>query len=105
PLDSSNPLSPLPSFPTRRSSDLQFRKRPVPLEMAASLPASHHRELRQTDATHRHALRSAPGRSGTFGRSLALSQSRHEDAAPRLDRKSTRLNSSHDQISYAVFCL
>src|SRR5256886_13323665 len=25
--------------------------------------------------------------------------------APRLDRKSTRLNSSHSQISYAVFCL
>src|SRR3989440_3696802 len=25
--------------------------------------------------------------------------------APRGDRKSTRLNSSHDQISYAVFCL
>src|SRR3989440_3264234 len=24
---------------------------------------------------------------------------------PRGDRKSTRLNSSHDQISYAVFCL
>src|SRR2546421_4856137 len=28
------------------------------------------------------------------------------DAPPdRPDRKSTRLNSSHDQISYAVFCL
>src|SRR2546421_8291099 len=26
-------------------------------------------------------------------------------AAVVLDRKSTRLNSSHDQISYAVFCL
>src|SRR3989440_8043923 len=26
-------------------------------------------------------------------------------AGPRRDRKSTRLNSSHDQISYAVFCL
>src|SRR5206468_12319322 len=26
-------------------------------------------------------------------------------AVPRSDRKSTRLNSSHDQISYAVFCL
>src|SRR2546430_11056581 len=26
-------------------------------------------------------------------------------AAPRRDRKSTRLNSSHSQISYAVFCL
>src|SRR6185312_17490875 len=26
-------------------------------------------------------------------------------AGPTRDRKSTRLNSSHDQISYAVFCL
>src|SRR5688572_31645062 len=26
-------------------------------------------------------------------------------AWPELDRKSTRLNSSHSQISYAVFCL
>src|SRR2546421_7714607 len=26
-------------------------------------------------------------------------------AGVQLDRKSTRLNSSHDQISYAVFCL
>src|SRR2546430_12668755 len=29
----------------------------------------------------------------------------HFDAHPDLDRKSTRLNSSHSQISYAVFCL
>src|SRR2546430_13567928 len=29
----------------------------------------------------------------------------HPAAAPSLDRKSTRLNSSHSQISYAVFCL
>src|SRR5688572_26910275 len=27
------------------------------------------------------------------------------DVVPRRDRKSTRLNSSHSQISYAVFCL
>src|SRR2546430_5821532 len=27
------------------------------------------------------------------------------DPPPRTDRKSTRLNSSHSQISYAVFCL
>src|SRR2546430_11528247 len=27
------------------------------------------------------------------------------DPAPETDRKSTRLNSSHSQISYAVFCL
>src|SRR2546421_810821 len=28
-----------------------------------------------------------------------------EEVAGGIDRKSTRLNSSHDQISYAVFCL
>src|SRR5256886_9296739 len=28
-----------------------------------------------------------------------------ENVVDRLDRKSTRLNSSHSQISYAVFCL
>src|SRR2546428_5932661 len=27
------------------------------------------------------------------------------DRGQEVDRKSTRLNSSHDQISYAVFCL
>src|SRR5206468_12796780 len=30
---------------------------------------------------------------------------RGEDVRRHRDRKSTRLNSSHDQISYAVFCL
>src|SRR3712207_7119107 len=30
---------------------------------------------------------------------------RGADLAPRQDRKSTRLNSSHANISYAVFCL
>src|SRR5688572_31497020 len=29
----------------------------------------------------------------------------HASGRPALDRKSTRLNSSHSQISYAVFCL
>src|SRR3712207_8012468 len=30
---------------------------------------------------------------------------RHVRSAPKPDRKSTRLNSSHANISYAVFCL
>src|SRR2546422_11300984 len=30
---------------------------------------------------------------------------RHNTDAPSVDRKSTRLNSSHGYISYAVFCL
>src|SRR5947207_8353164 len=29
----------------------------------------------------------------------------HRETEPKLDRKSTRLNSSHTVISYAVFCL
>src|SRR2546421_4260055 len=53
-------------------------------------------------------------RVGTRPRSRALPvrtcskvrSGRHEKLGVRFrDRKSTRLNSSHDQISYAVFCL
>src|SRR5688572_32294775 len=36
---------------------------------------------------------------------LAKLQDRAEESRFPLDRKSTRLNSSHSQISYAVFCL
>src|SRR2546428_6513341 len=39
------------------------------------------------------------------GRGNGRGQQRHRRTPPRGDRKSTRLNSSHDQISYAVFCL
>src|SRR5256886_11809539 len=35
----------------------------------------------------------------------AQSADYHRVLGHRLDRKSTRLNSSHSQISYAVFCL
>src|SRR3712207_9281544 len=38
-----------------------------------------------------------PGRGGSWARRAA--------ARPAPDRKSTRLNSSHANISYAVFCL
>src|SRR5690349_23776198 len=66
--------------------------------------------------------RRAPGArrgSGGAGRHAACVAERHVDRAPehaagdqlraagdpRADRKSTRLNSSHVEISYAVFCL
>src|SRR5206468_13121884 len=51
------------------------------------------------DARARHARRRAHG---------GASHARESERCPRSgtgDRKSTRLNSSHDQISYAVFCL
>src|SRR3712207_7666888 len=36
---------------------------------------------------------------------VTLDQGQKDQASCRLDRKSTRLNSSHANISYAVFCL
>src|SRR2546421_9046422 len=47
------------------------------------------------------ALRRALGDDGKTARYVATVPGRGH----RRDRKSTRLNSSHDQISYAVFCL
>src|SRR5688572_25868373 len=46
-----------------------------------------------------HALAVEMDRAGTAVARVA------PDHGPGLDRKSTRLNSSHSQISYAVFCL
>src|SRR2546430_5359945 len=40
-----------------------------------------------------------------IGTSFGMSTSRDHIRYHSLDRKSTRLNSSHSQISYAVFCL
>src|SRR5690349_22834950 len=43
----------------------------------------------------------------TFGFDFDAPRTRHgtDGGGPRRDRKSTRLNSSHVEISYAVFCL
>src|SRR5688572_31732082 len=43
---------------------------------------------------------------GRSRRSVAVNLQKREGAeVVQIDRKSTRLNSSHSQISYAVFCL
>src|SRR6266536_4767798 len=44
-------------------------------------------------------------RSPRPGRLAAVCRQRRSQPARRGDRKSTRLNSSHEWISYAVFCL
>src|SRR5207249_7245374 len=46
------------------------------------------------------SVRSVARGAGKLGKTLVVSQ-----VAVSLDRKSTRLNSSHVSISYAVFCL
>src|SRR2546427_4503112 len=45
------------------------------------------------------------GRAGVGHHDCARGQQAVERVHHALDRKSTRLNSSHSQISYAVFCL
>src|SRR3712207_7681539 len=70
-------------FPTRRSSDLPPRRSTPPPRPSTSTPAS-------------------GGPTGTSGPSGSCAR------RPRWtwsDRKSTRLNSSHANNSYAVFCL
>src|SRR2546422_1422526 len=55
------------------------------------------------------ALPLTPGLEDQLGhlphRALAAGNSRHHSGCGLQDRKSTRLNSSHGYISYAVFCL
>src|SRR5438132_5835159 len=52
-------------------------------------------------------FRSLPGRRGCPRRASLAWASVHECllTSPGIDRKSTRLNSSHTVMSYAVFCL
>src|SRR5205814_4699047 len=71
----------LHSFPTRRSSDLNYR-----------------RYVRTTVLAHWGTMKRAWRVMLADGTALVAS-------AEHRDRKSTRLNSSHLGISYAVFCL
>src|SRR5690606_41952828 len=80
-----DPLA-LHSFPTRRSSDLQPHRRPA--------RAGQGRARRDH---HQRGPRPAPPGGGAAGPVPGQAGDR--------DRKSTRLNSSHVKISYAVFCL
>src|SRR5437588_6574342 len=67
------------------------------------------RSVRDVEATGlavcdgRHCMLLGPRRDGRFTRPLRPDSYRLPKM--RLDRKSTRLNSSHTVISYAVFCL
>src|SRR2546422_5636605 len=51
------------------------------------------------------SLARASGQVTPFGGFLDSVIDRYSDLVVMLDRKSTRLNSSHGYISYAVFCL
>src|SRR5207245_9018725 len=93
----------LPSFPTRRSSDLGVVV--VPADNVT-------RQRFEAVAGQCAAIAAQTSRAGGNGPSThvrnpaatLLDQVLGGDGA-NLDRKSTRLNSSHGSISYAVFCL
>src|SRR5690606_41189449 len=87
-----------PPFPTRRSSDLD---RHWPHRRERHLPD--HRNPHRTQMGHAEMT----GRTGRNDYRLHVDPAAVEEAAKLLyirDRKSTRLNSSHVKISYAVFC-
>src|SRR5206468_10915365 len=102
-LYSSHPPPSLPSFPTRRSSDL-FRTHPP---RYPRLTRSQNRLLIWL-VWIKWAIRGSRGPRSvapTISRVLPMTSTLPRPQLEELDRKSTRLNSSHDQISYAVFCL
>src|SRR5439155_23199672 len=92
----SGPHRDLHSFPTRRSSDLAARRLehdPVAILLAAREPGATAFATPGLPELRLEGLQSDEAK--------ALLSAR----APPLDRKSTRMNSSHVAISYAVFCL
>src|SRR5439155_23930946 len=93
----------LPSFPTRRSSELW------PGTSAASATASQQSKAHEAPDPN-------PSRPVDAARTRNIAEDEPQPAplpgsamfrvlAASTDRKSTRLNSSHVAISYAVFCL
>src|SRR5438045_8587769 len=85
-LSWSDDLRDLPSFPTRRSSDLKNRD-----GWTARYRVHRFDQIcRANGIEHRLTKPNHPWTNGQV---------------ERIDRKSTRLNSSHLGISYAVFCL
>src|SRR5690606_41885586 len=80
----------LHSFPTRRSSDLESGARSDDVRAGSTVPRV--RAGGEQGLCHAGPPCGAP----------APGVQQH---SPALDRKSTRLNSSHVKISYAVFCV
>src|SRR5690606_41513542 len=95
----------LHSFPTRRSSDLAAVARRKVLDGHAAVVRlanrrvvlEHHLPLSTPPRQD-----GAPQKDGKLRPAHAMPVSEGVDVAE--DRKSTRLNSSHVKISYAVFC-
>src|SRR5205085_9934509 len=94
-----------PSFPTRRSSDLAaFALGRLGPKAAPAVPQLVERATRDDQADVRRTAVESVGRLAADARGAVpgLAQALKDRDADVRDRKSTRLNSSHSQISYAV---
>src|SRR5699024_11747658 len=94
-LSSSLPFLDLHSFPTRRSSDLFIRG---PRREISDFSVWHKKALLVQERQRYARKRITEPLQGILSAAGAAD-------CRRTDRKSTRLNSSHVSISYAVFCL
>src|SRR5207249_9089426 len=88
----------LHSFPTRRSSDL--RRMGSPEIDRRRIGVAHRAENCIAERARVSLVMGSPSPDGRGGQGV-----RTTSARTCQDRKSTRLNSSHVSISYAVFCL
>src|SRR5690606_41499304 len=93
----SPPLRDLHPFPTRRSSDLD--------RSADGLPPARQSPQGRWPVAPGKVTDEACTRMGAAGAVGRLCRRALLPGAADRDRKSTRLNSSHVKISYAVFCL
>src|SRR5207253_7385006 len=92
----------LHSFPTRRSSDLALRRPGGGRRDAAARRRRQQGLLGRTDWS---ASAKQPSTCSACRRRSVKAVPVRSCVAASKDRKSTRLNSSHVAISYAVFCL
>src|SRR5207249_6796738 len=96
-------LRELPSFPTRRSSDLSAAAGDDALGGGAAAGGAGGE--RAGAVREGRAGAHVPRRAGGAAHRGAVDRRAADHLGAPTDRKSTRLNSSHVSISYAVFCL
>src|SRR3989442_11648117 len=108
--DTSTRSTPTPIAVTARRSEAEARREPCGGGQVAaqhqSEPYQRHAERRPQRDQRPKRRPPARNRVDLVGPATVLVGNLHLEREPRgLDRKSTRLNSSHVRISYAVFCL
>src|SRR2546427_7086398 len=91
-------------MPSPINQKLQEEIQALEHELTHALPQELKRARALGDLSENAEYQMAKQRQDYVGARLAQLKKRLADLS-LLDRKSTRLNSSHSQISYAVFCL